>query len=153
MTNKPNTLKKQETFLEILRNCMGIISHACEKAGINRSSYYDWIKDDKFKAKVDEIQEESIDFAESKLFELIKGVQLPETKFFQDKGRIISEETVKHYPPDNTSIIFFLKTRAKHRGYIERTEVTGKDGQQLNQVIQVVNEQAKKDLQNIRKVG
>ncbi len=34
---------------------------------------------------------------------------------------------------DNTAIIFFLKTQAKHRGYIEKsvTEVTGKDGKDL----------------------
>ncbi len=31
---------------------------------------------------------------------------------------------------DNTAIIFFLKTQAKHRGYVEKliTEVSGKDG-------------------------
>lgn len=38
---------------------------------------------------------------------------------------------------DNTAIIFFLKTQAKHRGYIERVqqEVSGLDGSPLSIVI------------------
>jgi hypothetical protein len=36
---------------------------------------------------------------------------------------------------DTVSILFFLKTQAKHRGYIERQEVTGKDGGDLPIVI------------------
>ena len=43
------------------------------------------------------------DFAENKLFELIKA-------------------------GDKTSIIFYLKCKGKNRGYIERQELTGKDG-------------------------
>ena len=30
-----------------------------------------------------------------------------------------------------TAIIFFLKTKAKHRGYVERHEYTGKDGKDI----------------------
>jgi hypothetical protein len=48
-------------------------------------------------------REDMKDFAESKLFSEIKD------------GNI-------------TAIIFFLKTQAKDRGYIERSEVTGADG-------------------------
>ena len=47
------------------------------------------------------------DFAENKLYELIK------------EG-------------DKTAIIFYLKCKAKNRGYVERQEMTGKDGQPLS---------------------
>ena len=40
-------------------------------------------------------------------------------------------------------MIFFLKTKAKHRGYIERQEITGKDGDNL---FQSMTEQVKQDI-------
>ena len=32
---------------------------------------------------------------------------------------------------DTVSILFYLKTQAKHRGYVERTEVTGANGNSI----------------------
>ena len=37
---------------------------------------------------------------------------------------------------DTASIIFYLKTKAKHRGYSERHEFTGADGDKINFVIE-----------------
>jgi hypothetical protein len=56
------------------------------------------LKDDpEFKEMVDAIQDEAIDFVEGKLYTLI------------------DDENV-------AAILFYLKTKAKHRGYIEKTQ-------------------------------
>jgi len=55
------------------------------------------------KAAYEEQRETLIDFTEDQLFKQVKA------------GNI-------------TAIIFTLKTIGKHRGYVERQEVTGKDG-------------------------
>lgn len=94
-------------FLVALAECKGVMSDASRRIGISCDRPYGWLREDPdFKAKVDDIREISIDFAESALFRQIE----------------------KDIP---ASTIFFLKTRAKHRGYVERTEVTGTDGNAL----------------------
>jgi len=89
---------KKDTFLISLANNNGNITNACIDANIGRRTYYDWLEDEDFAEKVDNVQESLLDLAESKLMENINK-------------------------NDNTSIIFFLKTKGKKRGYVERQEV------------------------------
>lgn len=94
-TNKSDTLKKE--FIIAFEKSLGIVTTACKKTNINRSTYYDWIKNDEdFKTRCDAISEQSKDFAESKLLELI------------------SEKNV-------AAVLFYLKTKAKDRGYTEKS--------------------------------
>ena len=68
---------------------MGIVSTAFASVGMSRTTYYKYYnEDDDFKTQVDNISDIAIDFAESQLFELIKG------------GNI-------------TAVIFYLKTKGK----------------------------------------
>lgn len=91
------TIKKQR-FVELIFAKTGNISELCKAVGIHRSTYYEWMgKDEKFKKKVDAEREGLIDFVESKLFGLINDKNV-------------------------AAVIFFLKTRAKDRGYVEKTE-------------------------------
>ena len=93
------TDKKKKDFLVSLKSNNGNISESCESTNIGRQTYYDWIeKDEVFKQDAEDAQESLIDLAESKLVENIKD-------------------------NDNTSIIFFLKTKGKKRGYIEKQEI------------------------------
>ena len=85
-------------MLNALKETLGVVSPACEMVGIARGTHYRWLEEDiDYKNDVESLLEFQIDFVESKLFENI------------NKG-------------DTTSAIFYLKTKAKHRGYIERKE-------------------------------
>ncbi len=94
--NKTDTNKKK--VLEQLEKSLGVVTIACKNAGVSRSQYYEWLKEDEEFAKaVQELDNVALDFAESQLHKQIKdGVP--------------------------SSTIFYLKTRGKERGYVERTE-------------------------------
>lgn len=47
------------------------------------------------------------------LYERAKGYNHPETKVFCKDGEITTHEVTRHYPPDPTSMIFWLKNRDK----------------------------------------
>ncbi len=92
-------LTTKQKILKALEEEHGVVSTACKKIGISRSAYYKlWNQDEKFKEQCEDVQEAAIDFVESKLFQQIT------------QGNI-------------TGQIFYLKTKAKHRGYIERQEI------------------------------
>lgn len=91
-------MRDKEKFLEVYKVNTKSITDACEAAGISRRTYYYWIEqDEEFAASIKEIDESLIDFAESKLFENIEGNKTNE-------------------------ILFYLKTKGKNRGYVERQE-------------------------------
>ena len=48
-----------------------------------------------------------------KLYQRAKGYSHPEEKVFNNQGEVVRAETVKHYPPDPTAAIFWLKNRQK----------------------------------------
>jgi len=93
------TDNKKEQMLEALEKSLGIVSTACKMIDISRQTHYDWLKkDEDYKKAVDSIQESVLDFAESHLYKLVK------------EG-------------NPAATIFFLKTKGKKRGYIERQEI------------------------------
>jgi hypothetical protein len=92
---------------------LGNITSTCNQLGYARSQVYKWINEDKdFKSAIDEIGEIALDFVESKLFQKIDGIHSK-----TDDGIVYKKE------PDTTAIIFYLKTKGRKRGYIERTEI------------------------------
>lgn len=104
-------------MLTCLKNSMGIVSTACEKADIARKTHYEWYNNDPdYSAAVDAIQESCIDFAESKLMELINGAK---HEVATAKGEVLQVQD----GPNPTACIFYLKTKGKKRGYVEKSEL------------------------------
>lgn len=113
----------KKAMIVALKKHLGRVTRACEDVDIVRQTHYNWFKDDsEYRSLVEEIDEAAIDHVESKLFEKIDGIQIQ--KGFDDEGNPI----VYDVPPSDTAIIFYLKTKGKKRGYVERNEITGGDG-------------------------
>ena len=98
MGKKEHNLKK-ETLLQALENSLGIVSTACNRSGISRSSFYKWYKEDEeFRQKVDEIDNVKLDYVETKLFKNIENEK-------------------------EKSIIFYLQHKGHKRGYVQRQNI------------------------------
>ena len=90
---------KKESMLQALEKSLGVVTVACKQSDTPRSTYYKWLKEDQEFAKaVKEIENIALDFAESQLHTQIKD-------------------------GSTSATIFYLKTKGKKRGYIERSEL------------------------------
>ena len=117
--NQNRTEQHKKAILEALEQSLGVVTTACKKVGIGRTTFYQWLKDDEeFAKQVDDISNITLDFAESQLHKQIKN--------------------------GNTSAtIFYLKTKGKKRGYVERQEITGADGMPNNFQIEIIKREDK----------
>jgi len=99
MTNVTKSNTKKKAMLKSLEKSLGVVTAACIEVGIDRKTHYQWLKDDEdYRKQVDDITDIAIDFSETQLYKKI------------NEG-------------DTASIIFFLKTKGKKRGYVERQEI------------------------------
>jgi hypothetical protein len=105
------TAARKQAMLEALTLSFGVIAHAAKQVGIDRTTHYTWLDDDPgYKAAVADLKEYKKDFIESKLIKLIND-------------------------GDTAATIFAAKTQLKDRGYVERSEITGADGKDLNYTV------------------
>ncbi len=114
MSLKSQQLKKD--LLLALEKTRGIVTTACLMVPVDRKTYYRYYNDDEdFRKDVDSLVNVALDFAESKLMERMEGVTI---------GKVDNEGEVKVYktPPSDAALIFYLKTKGKKRGYVERVE-------------------------------
>lgn len=99
--------KQKEDFLSAYAACAGMISTACRKSKISRTTFYKWKSTiPAFAQKIQEIDDEQLDFAESKLMENIKEGNQRAIEFYLDrKGKNIG------YGPKDVSSINIENTQ------------------------------------------
>lgn len=108
------TVQHKKAILEALEKSLGVVTTACRTVGIGRTTFYQWLQDDEaFAKQVDDIQNIALDYAESQLHKQIGDGSTAAT-------------------------IFYLKTKGKKRGYVERQEITGADGMPNNFQIEII---------------
>lgn len=94
----------EKKMCQAIEKGKGFVSSIAKALEISRASFYNYLEEmPKAQQTLKDVREARHDFVESKMMELI-----------QEKNP--------------TMIIFYLKTQAKDRGYVERSEITGKDG-------------------------
>ena len=122
-TDKIRHTKK--SLINALEKAMGVVTTACKNVGIHRSTFYDYYNnDEEFRKEVNDIGNVALDFTESKMFEQIQD--------------------------GNTTLIkFYLATKGKKRGYVERQEVTGADGEKLFEIKIIDTDSGNTDEQGI----
>lgn len=81
-------------------------------------------------------QKADLQVAES-LFHRAKGYEHPEVKVFNNQGEIVTHEVTKHYAPDPTAAIFWLKNR-QPREWRDKQEVEMDATLQIKEIKRVI---------------
>ena len=120
--DRASTRLKKKMLLKALEKSLAVISPACQMIGINRQTFYNWLKSDsQLKQQYEDIKEKSLDFAETSLL-----LQIADH--------------------NTTATIFYLKTKGKLRGYGQDNYY--KSNNNLNDVENLTNEQLRAIINN-----
>lgn len=107
---------KMKAMMDALLLTMGNITAACDKVKINRTTHYAWLEQyDDYAAFMDSFQDRQFDFVEGALYKNIQG------------GNV-------------TAQIFWLKTKGKHKGYVETQEISLTSGLNPDDVLKMVKD-------------
>lgn len=129
----PKTKWKDE-YLDVIFDLR--LGGASERAiaqslGIKRETLWAWKKaNPKITNVLQEAEEERLNKVEHSLYERAIGYEHKETKMFCYKGSIVSEDTIKRYPPETAAIQYYLNNRNPEKWKKETTSLDDlmKDG-------------------------
>jgi hypothetical protein len=103
---------KDEDIIKALQAANGILAVAARSIGCDRGTIYERMKvSPEVQAAYDQANEVTLDMAEGRLIALVN-----------------KDSHKDHF----SAIRYYLRTKGKKRGYVERQEITGADGEAVN---------------------
>ena len=94
--------------------------------GVTEQTFNNWKKaHPKFFESLKEVKKTADEKVERALYERAQGYSHPEEKIFSNNGVVVRADTTRHYPPDPTSMIFWLKNRQPDK-WADKKEFDGK---------------------------
>ncbi|HPJ97016.1 MAG TPA: hypothetical protein PK022_06870 [Syntrophales bacterium] len=114
---KPGTMSRKGVIdlsrLETLYSIGLIDAQVCKVLEITEQTLSLYKKDDKLFAAIKRGKQVADDRVERALYERATGYSHPDTDIRVVDGKIVTTEIIKHYPPDTTACIFWLKNRRR----------------------------------------
>lgn len=93
--------------------------------GVSIKTIHNWMgKHPTFLHALKESKQIADELVVASLFSRAVGYSHKEEKVFQHEGSIITHDTVRHYPPDTTAAIFWLKNRQPKQWRRDQEAVT-----------------------------
>lgn len=103
--DQERTVIKKGIFLEVYAKTMGTVTLACERADINRDTFYQWkATDDEFAKAVVEIERRRVDMAEDRVFKLIQQDDGPTVRWYLERvsPKYKARQVLEHHTDDKT---------------------------------------------------
>lgn len=111
-TGRPSKLtKKTKTKVFFLAKRGFTDAEIAMMVDVTEQTVNNWKKSPEFFESLKGCKAEADALVERSLFERAIGYSHPEDKIFCHEGMVTVQPTIRHYPPDTTAAIFWLKNR------------------------------------------
>lgn len=115
---------KSGIFVQQYIKSGGNITAACKATGIHRDTYYTWLKDPVFKAKIKDADLEMLEQnkvrAEAVVWKLMEGYTETAKKLIVVDGKVVEKEYTRIYPPNLKAALAWLTCHGRQWGWGEQ---------------------------------
>lgn len=105
LTQAESTIRNKAAFVKAYAGSLMTVSTACEQIGINRSTYYEWLKTDPaFKAAIIEAEQSQHHMVEDQLLQACRIGDGPSVRFYLDRRvpQYKAKQVLEHHVGDRT---------------------------------------------------